>query len=360
MMLALVGGAALLYAASFLVTPQFESTAVFLPPTNKPSVSENPLAALVSAPSTGTLYPGLLKSNSVVDTVLRDLDLDRQFKAKDHEEARTILRKHTTVVSDTAGFYTLSVDDTDRQRAKAIADKYLEALAQINNRLAVDQATQERAVYDQQLLSAKNDLEKAEEALAAMEKSSGVVSAQSQTLAGLTAINQLRAEITQREVDLAALRKAQTEESPAVVRLRAQIDALQAELESMEKGSGGGAGAGLSAARAPEANLQYMRLQRDVLYQQTLFEILTKQFESTQLQAIATPGVQIVDYPELPEKKAKPRRSMWALAGGVVAFFGLMVLIFIEDRYRVVRGDPGRSNELTGLAQAALHPRVRL
>jgi capsule polysaccharide export protein KpsE/RkpR len=360
MMLALVGGAALLYAASFLVTPQFESTAVFLPPTNKPSVSENPLAALVSAPSTGTLYPGLLKSNSVVDTVLRDLDLDRQFKAKDHEEARTILRKHTTVVSDTAGFYTLSVDDTDRQRAKAIADKYLEALAQINNRLAVDQATQERAVYDQQLLNAKNDLEKAEEALAAMEKSSGVVSAQSQTLAGLTAINQLRAEITQREVDLAALRKAQTEESPAVVRLRAQIDALQAELESMEKGSGGGAGAGLSAARAPEANLQYMRLQRDVLYQQTLFEILTKQFESTQLQAIATPGVQIVDYPELPEKKAKPRRSMWALAGGVVAFFGLMVLIFIEDRYRVVRGDPGRSNELTGLAQAALHPRVRL
>jgi capsule polysaccharide export protein KpsE/RkpR len=301
-----------------------------------------------------------LKSNSVVDSVLRGLDLDRQFKAKDHDDARTILRKHTTISNDTAGFYTLTVDDPDPRRAKAIADKYLEALAQINNRLAVDQATQERAVYTEQLLDAKNQLEKAEEALAAMEKSSGVVSAQSQTLAGLTAINQLRAEITQRQVDLAALGKAQTEESPAVVRVRAEIDALQTELRAMEKGSGGGAGAGLSAARAPEANLNFMRLQREVLYQQTLYEILTKQFESTQLQAISTPGAQIVDYPELPEKKAKPRRIRWALGGGVLGLLGLLILIFIEDRYRVMRGDPSRSDELTSLAQAARHPRLRL
>ncbi len=312
LLLALVGGAVLGYGLSFLMTPQYESSAVFLPPQSHAPVSENPLAALMSTPNTGALYPGLLKSNSVVDAVLHALNLEQVYRSKDIDEARRTLRNHTSVSSDTAGFYTLAVKDPDRARAKAIADKYLDALADINHRLAIDQARQERAIYEQQLLDAKNQLEKAEEALAAMQKSSGVVSAQSQTQAGLQAINQLRAEITARQVDLAALRKSQTDESPAVVRMRAQIDELQAELASMERGNGGGAGAGLSAARAPEANLEFMRMQRDVQYQQSLYEILVKQFESTQLEANSTPGVQIVDYPEMPLKKATPVRKLWA------------------------------------------------
>jgi uncharacterized protein involved in exopolysaccharide biosynthesis len=356
LLLSLVGGAALAYALSFLMKPQYESSAMFLPPQAHAAVSENPLAALMSTPNTGTLYPGLLKSNSVVDSVLHALNLEQVYKSKDFEQARKELRSRTNISSDVAGFYTLAVKDPDPGRAKAIADKYLEALAAINHRLAMEQATQERAVYEQQLLDAKNELEKAEEALAAMQKSSGVVSAQSQTQAGLQAINQLRAEITARQVDLAALRKAQTDESPAVVRMHAEIDELQAELGSMERGNGGGAGAGLSAARAPEANLEFMRLQRDVQYQQSLYEILVKQFESTQLEAISTPGVQIVDYPEMPLRKASPVRRLWAAIGAVLAFIAAVVLVFANDRYRVMQEDPQRKQELSSLAAAARRP----
>jgi capsule polysaccharide export protein KpsE/RkpR len=358
--LSLFVGTALFYGLSYLMTPEYESTAVFLPPSNRSAMSDNPLAALWSTPNTGALYPGLLKSNSVVDVVLRDLNLDKQFKARDHEDARDILRKHTTVTNDTAGFYTLAVRDRDRLRAKEIADKYMEALAAVNKRLAVDQAAQEQSVYEQQLLDAKNSLEKAAEALAEMQESSGVVSPQSQTQAGMAAINELRAEITQRQVDLAAMRKQQTDESPSVVRMQAQIDALEAELATMERGKGGGAGAGLSAAQAPEANLEFMRLQRDVMYQQSLYEILTKQFESAQLQAISTPGVQIVDYPELPLRKATPRRAIWALVGGVLAFLGITAVIFMEDRYRVLKEDPKRRGDMAALANALKKPGWRV
>lgn len=359
LLLLLVGGAVFGYALSFLMKPQYESSAVFLPPQTHAPVSDNPLAALISTPNTGTLYPGLLKSNSVVDSVLHALNLEQVYKSKDLDDARKKLRSRTSVSSDTAGFYTLAVKDPEPARAKAIADNYMEALAAINHRLAMDQASQERAVYEQQLLDAKNELEKAEEVLAAKEKSSGVVSAQTQTLAGLQAINQLRAEITSREVDLAALRKAQTDESPAVVRMRAQIDELQAELTSMERGNGGGAGAGLSAARAPEANLEFMRLQRDVQYQQSLYEILVKQFESTQLEAISTPSVQVVDYPEMPLRKASPVRRLWAAIGGVLFLIGAVVLIFAKDRYRVMQEDPERKQELSSLAAAARRPSWR-
>ena len=360
LLMAFIGGAVLAYTASFLVRPEYESSAMFLPPQTHAPMSDNPLAALISTPNTGALYPGLLKSNSVVDAVLHALNLEQVYRSKDIDEARRTLRNHTSVSSDTAGFYTLAVKDPDPARAKAIADKYLEALADTNHRLAMDQARQERAIYEQQLLDAKNQLEKAEEALASMQKTSGVVSAQSQTQAGLQAINQLRAQITGRQVDLAALRKAQTDQSPAVVRMRAEIDELEAELASMERGNGGGAGAGLSAAQAPEANLEFMRLERDVQYQQSLYEILVKQFESTQLEANSTPGVQVVDYPELPLRKATPVRRLWAAVGGVLAFFAAVILVFAKDRYRVLQEDPERKQDLSSLSAAARRPSWRL
>lgn len=355
----LVGGV-LFYALSYLQTPLFESTAVFLPPNNRPAMSDNPLSALWSAPNTGALYPGLLKSNSVVDMVLKSLNLASVYHTKDIEQARKILRSHTNVTSDAAGFYTLAVTDPNPERAKAIATQYLVGLEQINNRLALDQARQERMVYEHELSDAKDQLGLAEEELAAMQKSSGVVSAQSQTQAGLMVINDLRAEITAREVELASLRKAETDAAPAVVSLKAQVDALQSELAMMEKGKGGGAGAGLSAAQAPEANLEFLRMQREVQYRQALYEIVTKQFESAQLQAISTPGVQVVDYPETPLRKSKPRRAYWAIGGAVFCFFGALVVIFIEDRYRVLRKDPSRHADLVTLSEAAKHPGWRI
>jgi capsule polysaccharide export protein KpsE/RkpR len=359
LLLAMVGGAVLGYGLSYLMTPVYQSSAVFLPPQQRAPMSDNPLAALFSTPNSGVLYPGLLKSDSVVDSVLHALDLQQVYGSRDLDEARATLRKNTTISSDTAGFYTLAVRDRSRERAKAIADKYMQALAAINSRLAVDEAKQQRSVYEHELLDAKNQLGEAEEALAAMQRSSGVVSAQSQTQAGLAAINQLRAQITGLQVQLAALRQAQTDASPAVVRMRAEIDQLQTELGSMERGSGGGAGAGLTAAQAPQANLEFMRLQREVLYQQSLYEILVKQFESTQLEAIATPGVQIVDFPELSLKKAAPVRRIWAVAGGLLAEVAAVFLIFVQDRYRVMRADPLRAREMSSLAEAIRKPTLR-
>jgi uncharacterized protein involved in exopolysaccharide biosynthesis len=102
-----------------------------------------------------------------------------------------------------------------------------------------------------------------------------------------------------------------------------------------------------------------MRLQREVLYQQTLFEILTKQFESTQLQA-NTPGVQVVDYPETPLRKASPRRLFWAIGGALLALLVTFAFVFVEDRYRVLQEDPERQRDLAVLAEAVRRPRWRM
>jgi|GEM_PF-1636736 len=356
----IVVGLLLAYAASFLVKPRFEATAVFLPPTQHSPVLDNPFAALWTPPKS-VLYPGLLASNSVVDDVIHQLDLERVFRAKGIESARKILRANTTVSSDAAEFYTIGVLDTDANRAKEIADAYLKALARVNTRLATDQAMQQSDVYEHQLQHEKSELENAEVELKQAQETRGVVSPQSQTQSGLGAIEQLRTQINNAQVSLSALLQGETEKAPEVVRLRSQIATLTAQKQRMESGAGGGAGAGISAAEAPQINLDFVRLQRNVQLHQAMFESITRQFESARLQeTTSAPGVQVVDYPELPTHKATPRRRMYALVGASLGFFLALVAVFVRDRYRVLETDPERADVLRTLHQSVTEPTWRL
>lgn len=355
----IVCGFMISYAVSFLVKPRFEATAVFLPPTQHNPILDNPLSALW-APSKSDLYPGLLASNSVVDDVIHQLDLEHVFRARDLEDARKILRRNTEVSSDAAGFYTVGVFDTDANRAKVIADAYLNALARVDTRLAVDQAMQQGAVYEQQLQHEKSELDKAEVDLKQAQETQGIVSPQSQTQSGLSAIEQLRIQISNDEVSLAALRQGETENAPDVVRLRSQIATLTAQQQRMENGAGGGAGRGISAAQAPQINLDFARLQRALQFHQAMVELITKQYENARLQQTASaPNVQVVDYPETPTEKATPRRRTYALVGAFLGFFVALVAVFIGDRYRVLGADPDRSDVMRTLRQSMTEPTWR-
>ena len=357
LLLSLVAGGALAYVASFAMRPTFEAQAVFLPPPQRLNIADNPLAALWSPAMSGSTYPGLLQSRSVEDSVIKSLDLQRLYNTRDLDETRATLAGNTKVTSDVSGFYTLRVSDRDPQLAQKIAAAYLGALVDVNNRLAVDSATQQEIVFERELGRAKDALSAAQEKLAQAQLSSGVISPQSQTQEGLAAIDQLRVQIQSRDVELAALRQSETDQGPDVRRLVSQIATLQGQLSAMEKSGNGGAGAGLSARRAPVLNLEFQRLTSDVEYHQALYDIVTKQFETVNLQAhTASNNVQIVDSPEVPRKKAAPRRRLWAMGGAIGCFFATVLAVFLADRGRVLSADPVRHQRLLSVRQAVQRP----
>ena len=356
-LLSVVVGAALAYVASFAVRPMFEAQAVFLPPPQHMNLSDNPLAALWNTGMSGGTFPGLIQSRSVEDSVIKGLQLQAIYKARDLDAARATLAGNTNVGSDSAGFYTLRVRDRDPQLAQQIAAAYLAALVDVNNRLAVDSATQQEIVFERELGREKDALGAAQEKLAQAQLASGVISPQSQTQEGLTAIDQLRVQIQAREVELSALRQSETDQAPDVRRLVSQIGTLKAQLGEMEKSSNGGAGAGLSARRAPMVNLEFQRLMRDVQYHQSLYDIVTRQFETANVQArTTTNAVQVVDYPEVPLHKATPKRRLWVIAGAGLSFFLAVISVFIADRGRVLAENPARYERMLAVRRAARQP----
>jgi hypothetical protein len=80
-------------------------------------------------------------------------------------------------------------------------------------------------------------------------------------------------------------------------------------------------------AQVPELAPENIRLQCNVKYHETLFEILAKQYESARLDESKTgPALQILDHPTAPEEKSGPPRMLIVLAmtlsAEILAFSG--------------------------------------
>jgi len=342
---------------AFSLTPEFTSKAVFLPPTQHVSSTDNPFAALLKTPSTA-IYGELLLSESALGEVVEQCNLRTILKAKDEVGARERLRSMTKVSTDSSGFVSLQVTHRDPKLAQKIASTFLSALAHLNDRMAVASASQQRRVYEDALGHEKDELENAEVELKKIQESSGVILPQNQTLAGLSAIDRIRAEIRAQQVQLSALLQAATEQAPEVVRARAQIQALEAQLHLQENGKAGAVGESLTASNAPSVNLEFVRREREVKYHQVLFDVMAKQYENARLdESSAAPAVQIVDFPEVPLRKSWPPRALFALGGGVLGVFAAIVWIFMADRLRALDKEPEMANSLNALSKAIAHPR---
>ena len=134
------------------------------------------------------------------------------------------------------------------------------------------------------------------------------------------------------ESELRGLQAIYTDSNVRVRTLKAQVANLRNEINKVR-----GTGTSLSDAaqgsaaledvpsirQLPILGVQYADLYRTVKVQETVFEILTKQYEFAKVQeAKEVPTVKVLDAANIPEKKAGPPRFLLALLGGIIALFG--------------------------------------
>jgi hypothetical protein len=131
-------------------------------------------------------------------------------------------------------------------------------------------------------------------------------------------------------------------DNPELSRVRSSIEEFRKQLLLLESGRGGKGmlpGDRLHPAMitVPTLALQYLRLMRDLKVQETLYALLTSQYEQAKIQeARDTPTVQVLD-PGIPaEKKSKPSIRLNMMIAGVLALFvRIFVAFFLEYLERV-------------------------
>ena len=79
------------------------------------------------------------------------------------------------IIATKEGLISISVSDHDPKRAAEIANAYVEELYNLNQNLAITEASQRRLFYEQQLKAERDELSAAELALKQVQEKSGLL-----------------------------------------------------------------------------------------------------------------------------------------------------------------------------------------
>jgi capsule polysaccharide export protein KpsE/RkpR len=231
------------------------------------------------------------------------------------------LERASSIELGKEGLVSISVEDRSRSRAAQIANAYAEELRQLTQNLAVSEAAQRRLFFEQHMQLAQNKLALAEQALKETEQRTGVIQLDGQAKSIIESVAKLRATIAAKQIELRALRISSTEQNPDVMFAEQQLSGMQGQLARLEgEGSGPGQRA-ITAGSVPEAGLEYVRKWRDLKYAETIWDILTREYEAARLdEARDAAVIQVVDMAIEPDRKSSPQRLLIITIAALLGF----------------------------------------
>ena len=301
----LLGLAAL--GGTFLIQPTFTSRTVFLPPQQQQSAAASAIASLgalsglagaaAGIKSPADQYVALLQSTTVADRLIDEFKLMQVYDRKFRFETRKELAENARIsLGKKDGLITVEVDDVDPQRAADIANRHVDELRRLGAQLALTEAQQRRVFFENQLKKTRDDLTAAQQALQASGFNPGALKAEPKAAAEGYA--RMRAEVTAAEVRLQTLRRNYSDTTPEVAQAQATLGALRAQLSRVE--------ASTDLTGGPD----YVSKFREFKYQETLFELFSRQYELARLDESREGAlIQVVDVAQPAEHKSKPKRA---------------------------------------------------
>ena len=332
----------------YSMTPLFEATASILPQSKE---SSSDLASVFSGRSPGDVFMGLLSSRTVADEVVDRAGLLQLYHTTSRQTARTLLTANSAFAVGKDTLVTIKVRDKSADDAMRIDNAYLDALQTQREKMLGEEADLHRNFFERQISAEADALAKAESDLEAVQEHTGLIQPEAQTSAGISAIANIRTQITALQVQLSSLLLAESEENPQVKALRAQIAQLQGQERTLESAKNStGAGAAAAAGKMPELNLDYARKLRAVRYHEALLTSISSQYQTTRLSAgySGAPYV-IVDRAIAPERKAWPPRMLLVLLAFVFSCIFAVAYVALTLLWRRLNADPLHRSQLAAI-----------
>ena len=138
-----------------------------------------------------------------------------------------------------------------------------------------------------------------------------------------------------------------------------ELDGLRAQLAKLGgSGNGGTDEFIVPKGKVPQAGIEYVRRVRDIKYNETVFEILARQFEVAKLdEAKQGALIQVVDPAIPPDRRSFPKRALIVIGA---TFAGLFIGIFVsllQAGFRRLKDDPENRDKLAYLRRVIQKPK---
>lgn len=343
---------------SFFIEPTFTAKTSFLPPLQQQTMAASMLAGLGGL--TGAVsglknpadqYVAFLKSNSIKDALIDRFKLMERYDTKLRANARKTLESKVKIDNGKDGLMSVNVDDTDPIIAADMANAYVQELTQLMGHLAVTEAQQRRQFFEKQLKQTKDKLTQAEIALKETGISGDVL--KTNPSSALAAVAALKAQVTVQEVKIGAMRGYLADTAPDFKQALNELANLRGQLAKESLDTASSPRLGQSSAQG-----DYVAKYREFKYQETLFELFTKQFEIAKIdESRDGANIQVLDAAQPPELKSKPQKALIAIIATLATGFALLLFVFIRKALRNASQDNESAQKFSAL-KAAWHKAI--
>ena len=340
-------------AGTYLSRPVYTARTVFLPPQQPQSSAASALATLgslaglggsVGSRSPAEQHVALLQSTTVADRMIERFGLMQRYEAKLLSDARRALGGRTRIsIGKKDGLITLDVDDHDPKAAADMANQYVDELRELTSSLALTEAQQRRVFFEKQLQATRVRLSRAQAELQRSGFNAGAL--KSEPRAAAESYAQLRARVTEAEVRLRVLKQSLAHTAPEVIQQSALLAALQQQLDRTE----------LPIVERQDAD--YVSRYREFKYEETLFELFARQFESARIDESREGSlIQVIDAAKPADRRTSPKRAFTGVVTTAVAMFALLVFVLLRESWRHVVNENRDSRALHRLQSAFGRP----
>ncbi len=403
---------------AFLIPKSYTSTTQLMPPDPQSTSGLAMMAAmaakaggglgavagdLLGVKSSGALFVGVLRSQTAQDRLIQQFDLRKVYGSRLVMDARRKLDENTSISEDRkSGIISISVTDHSPQRAAALTNAYVDQLNLLVAELSTSSAHRERVFLEERLKVAKQDLDEASNQLAQFSSKNNTLDIQQEGKAMLDAAGTIAGELIAAQSQLEGLRQIYTDNNSRVRSLNARVAELRRQLEKLggtqvnapknpqaptlakrkatnpppgqaadpptdtppgqaTDPSTAKAGGGLpypTLRSLPLLGAKYADYYRRAKIQETVYELLTEQYELAKVQeAKETPSVKVLDPARIPERKSFPPRLVIMFLGTFLASALSVVWVLGSARWEEVdAGDPRKvlAKEVAGALKAQL------
>jgi uncharacterized protein involved in exopolysaccharide biosynthesis len=293
------------------------------------SVGLESLASLASEglglKSSGALFVGVVQSQTVQDRLIEQFNLMHVYHDRNIEDARADLAEHTGVSEDRKnGIVTIDVTDHDPKRAAAMADAYVHELDRVVTQSSTSAARRERIFLEERLKTVKTELDSSAKNFSDFASKNSAIDIPEQGKAMVEAAATLQGELIVVQSELEGLKQMYTDDNVRVRSAQARVNELQKKLNEL-----GGAGTGGDAKddhalypsirQLPILGVTYADLYRQTKTQETVYALLTEQYEMARVQeAKEIPSVKVLDAAIVPTKKTFPPRTEIIILGALL------------------------------------------
>ncbi len=345
-----------------LVLPKtYESTIRLMPPDNESGSGMAMLAAiagkgggmlsslagdLLGTKNSGVLFIDILRGRTVEDRIVDRFNLRKEYSSKYQVDARKRLARNTEIAEDRkSGVITITVTDRDPHRAAQIAQAYVDELDHVVADVSTSSARRERVFIEDRLKTVKQSLDTSSQQFSQFASQSGALDITVQGKAMVEAAARLQGELIAGQSELEGLEQIYTGNNVRVRSLRARVGELKQQLDKLS-GATASAAAAPDTASSDQANsgsefpslrelpllgVRWADLYRQTKIQETVYELLTQQYELAKIEeAKEIPVVQVLDAADVPERRSFPKRTLIVLLSGIFCLFAAAVWVCSE------------------------------